>query len=66
MNTSMANNTCVLVRPIRCLLWPPQRVVGIVRIGAASLLPVSTKVNRNMMDEKICLDGMSRLSMENQ
>ena len=42
------------------------RVVGIVKMGAASLAPVCTNVNRNMRDDNKCFEAMSRSSIENQ
>ena len=42
------------------------RVVGIVKMGAASLAPVCTNVNRNMRDDNRCFEGMSPSSIENQ
>jgi hypothetical protein len=45
---------------------PSHRVVGIVKMGAASLVPVSTKVKRNMMNENKSFEAMSRSLIENQ
>jgi hypothetical protein len=41
-------------------------VVGIVKMGARSLLPVSTKVKRSKINEKRFFEAGSRSSIENQ